>query len=296
MSHPPQLRAFPAGSGWVLEDSSGNEPTLAQARMWLEERIAKNALQLPLVAESSAQLLAMTRNDDCSIQDLVDVVQRDPPLAAHLLRVTNSPYYAPKYPATTIRQAVTRLGLSELRRVSILLSCQTRIFRVTGWEDEVAELFSHSLTTALYSIEIAKRVRADEEEAFLCGLLHDVGHAIVLQGLADFEEEVRTQVPREWLVELAREYHTDVGGKLAFRWGLSARVAEVVASHHRVLKAPSTALALAHLADTLAYGAPGTLEALQGDPMLVPLGLDEKALEDLFNQRRQVVALAALMI
>jgi putative nucleotidyltransferase with HDIG domain len=267
-------------------------PSQDDVRYWLGHRIDSDQVRLPIMPESSTLLLSMSRDDSCTVQDLTDIVQRDPSLAAHLLRVTNSPLYAPRYPVTTLSQAIARLGLAELRRVAITLACQTSVFRVNGWENEVADLLSHSLATALYSIEVARLVRAGEDEAFLCGLLHDVGHAIVLQSLADFEKENLTKLPREWLTEIARDYHTAVGSKLVLRWGLSVRVAEVVAHHHQPQKAPSSTLAIAHLADTLAYGAPNTLELLASDPVLAPLGLEADATAQLFAKRRQVVALA----
>src|SRR5262249_45180611 len=106
--------------------------------------------------EASAMLMSMTSNEDTRIQDLVAVIQRDPSLAAHLLRVANSTFYAPRYPSVSLRHAVARLGATELRRVAIAIGCQARVFSVGGWENEVHQLFAHSLTTALYASEIAK--------------------------------------------------------------------------------------------------------------------------------------------
>lgn len=267
-------------------------PSQDDVRYWLGHRVESDQVKLPIMPESSMLLMSMSRDDDCTVQALTDVVQRDPSLATHLLRVTNSPFYAPRYPVTTLNQAIARLGLAELRRVAVTLACQTAVFRVNGWESEVAKVMSHSLATAVYSIEIAKYVRASEEEAFLCGLLHDVGHAIVLSSLADYESDNQVKLPREWLTEIANDYHTAVGSKLVLRWGLSTRVAEVVAYHHRAQQVPSANLAVAHLADTMAYGAPNTLELLEGDPMVAPLGLDKEAIEGLFAKRSQMLALA----
>jgi putative nucleotidyltransferase with HDIG domain len=192
--------------------------------------------------------------------------------------------------------AIARLGILELRRVAITIACQARVFRLRGWETEVDELFAHSLSTALYASEIAKLVRVGDEEAFLGGLLHDVGHAVVLQGLCEMEKTEGLALPRAAMKRLAEMHHTRVGSRLVETWGLSPRLAEVIARHHEGVRKPSASLAIVHLADTLAYGDPETLEALEHDEVIAALGLSTTLLEELIVKRRQIVALAAALM
>jgi putative nucleotidyltransferase with HDIG domain len=299
MSTATQLKVIPEQGAWILRNvptpANVDEQIPADVVQWLAEKVLGGALQLPILPEASTLLLSMTRDENCPIQDLIDVVQRDPSLTAHLLRLANSPLYAPKYPAATLRQAIARLGFSELRNVALTIGCGARVFHVPRWESEVKQLFRHSLMTAIYASEIAKIVRLGDEEAFLSGLLHDVGQAIVLQTLADFEEEEKRKLPRAGVARAALAHHTEVGRRLVLSWGLSARVADVVAEHHDELTAPSAYVAVIHLADMLAYGEEDTLEALEKDPMIGPLALETSALAELFARRRQVVALVDLL-
>jgi putative nucleotidyltransferase with HDIG domain len=292
-----KLNVNSVGGTWVLEPSTASEDAIsdevrAQAEQWLD---AGN-LHLPIMPEASALLLSMTSSDECTIQELTDVVQRDPLLAAHLLRIANSALYAPSYPASSLRSAIARLGIVELRRVAITIACQARVFRLRGWETKVEELFAHSLSTALYASEIAKLVHVGDDEAFLGGLLHDVGHAVVLQGLCDMEKAHGVELPRPAMLHLAEEHHTRVGTRLVEQWGLSPRLSEVIALHHHLLEKPSTSLAIVHLADTLAYADPRQLEALEQDVVVAALGLGTPALEELIVKRRQIVALAAALM
>jgi putative nucleotidyltransferase with HDIG domain len=170
------------------------------------------------------------------------------------------------------------------------------VFSVGGWEDEVHQLFAHSLTTALYASEIAKLVRVNEEEAFLSGLLHDVGHAIVLQGLEDLKESIGVSLSRAATIAVAVEHHTQVGSRLIEQWGLSPRLAEVVSLHHGMVRAPSMSLAVVKLADVLAYGPPEGLEMSNGENVVDSLGLAPGAVAELAGKRRQFVALAAALM
>jgi putative nucleotidyltransferase with HDIG domain len=292
-----KLNVISADGTWVLKPEPRDEDAIPEGvRAKVEDWLATGRLQLPVMPEGSALLLSMTSSDDCSIQELSDVVQRDPLLAAHLLRIANSALYSPSYPASSLRQAIARLGILELRRIAITIACQARVFRLRGWEIEVEELFAHSLVTALYASEIAKLLRVGEEEAFLGGLLHDVGHAVVLQGLCEMEKTERLSLPRPAMKRLAEMHHTRVGSRLVESWGLSPRLAEVIARHHEAVKKPSANLAIVHLADTLAYGDPQTLETLEQDQTIAALGLTTTQLEDLIVKRRQMVALAAALM
>jgi len=292
-----KLNVIRADGTWVLEARGGAEDAISDdVRAKVEEWLSTGKLHLPVMPEASALLLAMTSNEDCTIQDLSDVVQRDPLLAAHMLRIANSALYAPSYPASSLRLAIARLGIRELRRVAISIACQERVFRLRGWEAEMEELFAHSLGTALYASDIAKLVRATEEEAFLAGLLHDVGHAVVLQGLCELEKTEHLLLPRSAMKRLAEVHHTRVGSRLVEQWGLSPRLAEVIARHHEAVKKPTASLAIVHLADTLCYGDPHKLETLEQDEVIAALGLDTAQLEELIGKRRQIVALAAALM
>jgi putative nucleotidyltransferase with HDIG domain len=291
------LNVISADGAWVLEPGSAEVDAISdEIRSKVEDWLVTGQLQLPVMPEASALLLSMTSSDDCTIQELSDVVQRDPLLAAHLLRIANSALYSPSYPASSLRLAIARLGILELRRVAITIACQSKIFRLRGWEAEVEELFLHSLATALYASEVAKLVRIGDEEAFLGGLLHDVGHAVVLQGLCDLEKQLKLALPRPAMKMLATIHHTRIGGRLIEQWGLSPRLAEVIARHHEEVQKPSASLAIVHLADTLAYADPKTLATLAEDEVVAALSLSPKVLGDLVAKHRQIVGLAAALM
>jgi putative nucleotidyltransferase with HDIG domain len=292
-----KLNVIRADGTWVLEPTAPVEDAIPDdVRAKVEEWLQIGNLQLPVMPEASALLLAMTSNEDCTVQELSDVVQRDPLLAAHLLRIANSALYSPAYPASSLRLAIARLGILELRRVAITIACQSRVFRLRGWEAEVEELFRHSLTTALYASEIAKLVRVGDEEAFLGGLLHDVGHAVILQGLCEMEKKHKLALPRSAMTRLAETHHTRVGSRLIEQWGLSPRLAEVIARHHEVVKKPSANLAIIHLADTIAYAEPRNIEMLEQDEVIAALGLGRPLLETLTGKRREIVGLASVLM
>jgi putative nucleotidyltransferase with HDIG domain len=287
-----------AGEGaWALAAGGPLEIDLpASARTGIAEWLTSGKLELPILPEASAAIMSMTASEDYRLQDLVDVIQRDPSLAAHLLRVANSPLYAPRYPFVSLRHAIGRLGVTELRRVAVTIACQTQVFRVRGWETELHELFVHCLTTALYAAEIAKLVHLEEEPVFLGGLLHDVGYAVVLQGIDGLNKDLGIELSRMTTAQVAARFHTELGARLVERWGLAPRFAEVIHHHHEIVSPPTTNLAVIELADALAYGAPELVSRLAEHGMFDSLDLPAGAVDGLAAKRPQVVALAAALM
>ena len=140
---------------------------------------------LPVLPEVAAQLLKLTSDVDCEVADIVALIKRDQSLTSHLLRISNSVRYTTGVTVSSIQQSVARLGLICIREIVVLISCQCRIFDVPDFESHVRQSFRRSLATAAFAQEIARIRRMNVEEAFLGGLLHDVGRPILFQSIAD---------------------------------------------------------------------------------------------------------------
>lgn len=228
---------------------------LASLRSRLLERIRTGALELPLLPQVAMQVLSLASSDDTDSRELADLLRSDPAMTAHLLRIVNSPVYQSMTPIDSVQQATRRLGLAKVRQIALVIACKQRVFRVNGFEPEVYRTFRHSLATALLAQEIARARRSDEEEAFLAGLLHDVGRPVLLQAVADLDAEPRI-LDAPAILAVVAELHARVGGMLARKWRLNPSVCEAIAFHHDPLACgPSNPLPiLVNLADNLAVG------------------------------------------
>jgi HD-like signal output (HDOD) protein len=198
----------------------------------LRERIEGGTLELPVLPEVAAEVLASTSREECDLRALADLVRRDQAMATHFLRVANSPLYLPKTKIVSLQQALARLGMSAVREIALLISVKTRTFQVRGYERQLKEQFRHSLGAALFAQEIARMRRYNVEEAFLAGLLHDVGRPVLLQALVDLHREAGL-VPVSAAIEAAATAdHARVGSSLIAKWSLPASLAATILCHH----------------------------------------------------------------
>ncbi len=251
----------------------------------LRSRARAGAFELPVLPETVTEVLRLTHDPATTAKKLAATVERDPALAAHVLRIVNSPLHRSPMPIRSAEQAIVRIGFAEVRSMALTVACKTRVFAVKGFEADVRRSFRHSLATALFAAELTRGGVMGREEAFLTGLLHDVGEPILLQLAVDLATQHGETVPRAALLSEVHALHAEVGARLLRLWKLSDLAADLTLLHHAPEAAPpqlAPSARLIALADELADVA---LSATgEGLPALAsvhaaPLGLWSRELE-----------------
>lgn len=262
-------------------------------RIALRERLQAGKLELPLLPEVAGQVMAACSDEACDVRRLAQLIQRDQAMAANLLRLGNSALYAPPVPIVSLQQAVSRLGMKKIREIALIISCQTRVFAAK--DERVRGLFRHALAAAAFAQEIARLRRWNVEEAFLCGLLHDVGKPVLLHTIADLQRAVGICLSAQGREMILAEGHAEVGATLVESWKLPARLRETILYHHNPTQAPTCAQTamMTHLADEIAKWAL-TVEVEPDDrirklPVLGSLNIYPEELNGILAKREQVL-------
>ncbi len=190
--------------------------------------------QMPFAAQRA---LAISRNPECNIADLVKLFERDPTLTQELLKTANSHWYrGTDDEVISIGAAVQRIGLSAVENL-LLSSIVGGMLCKPGPAHAaiVGKVWSHMLRTAPLAQRLAPAFGLDPEEAFTLGLLHDVGKLAVFDHLSAVRARLRREakVPAPFLLEMLGRLHEPLGGLAALRWGLEPSTARALGEHHR---------------------------------------------------------------
>jgi putative nucleotidyltransferase with HDIG domain len=185
----------------------------------------------PMLPSVALEIHDLSCRPDIDSEKLVALLERDPMLAAHVLRVANSPMFRGRDAETSLRNAVLRLGLKNLGEVVFEIALHMRVFRSAEYSGMMEELRRHSTACANLCRLLATSAGLDSEHAFLCGLLHDIGIAAVLIVLGERGKSESALEP-DVLAEVLSQVHEDVSAMLVRQWKLPDEVAEVVACHH----------------------------------------------------------------
>jgi HD-like signal output (HDOD) protein len=256
--------------------------------------ISSDDCELPVLPEVAAQLLKLTGDVDCEVSDIVALIKRDQSLTSHLLRIANSVRYSTGVTVSSIQQAVARLGLLCVREIVVLISCQCKIFDVPDFEAHVRQSFRRSLATAAFAQEIARVRRMNVEEAFLSGLLHDVGRPILFQALATRRRRYGLAASDAEICEAAEKHRISLAAKLIISWDLSARVAEAVQFQLSPQDAPgclqqaATINLASYLADKALSSRPAP-ESSDSHPMLTVLSIYPEQFQSILRNQDEIL-------
>lgn len=185
------------------------------------------------------QVISAVARPDVSFPELTRLIAQDPGLTAGVVRVANSPVFAGAQQVDTLREAVTRLGLSEVGRVAGMVAARALFQPLARTEQGLfpqrwQQLFSESVVTARSGAALAMRVRgARADHVFLAGLLHDVGRTAALRSVALLQMSgAFDPLPVEVLDRVLEAVHVDLGGACHQAWELPRLATLVAVRHH----------------------------------------------------------------
>ncbi len=176
---------------------------------------------------------------------LADVILKDQALTLKVLRIANSAQYSlTTQRVSTVSRAVVLLGFESVRALALGLGAYHLLSSLERGGAILQGFWQHAIATAVVCQQLAGVLELDvPEEAFVAGLLHDVGKLV----LAEHDPETAAAVygrsetgPALLAAESAGfgVNHVEVGGELARRWELPEPLALAVARHHRHYAAP----------------------------------------------------------
>jgi putative nucleotidyltransferase with HDIG domain len=286
------------GSITPIDPGTRKDEALSEMTRDILERIANRTLDLPAVPASVVRCMALLRENDFSLRQAAQAIEREPLLAARVLAVSNSATFGGLAPVRNVMQAATRLGADNLR-VVLFEVMASHVF--VSVDPEIRQacigLWQHSRVVAATSRQLSYMVDAgDAGDAYVAGLLHDIGKPILASLLVKAENRLlgtRTDVwpgPETWMA-IVQAGHRAVGAALAQKWSLPEAVIEAVANCTTYDDAPCSIVNCVRLANALAKDAGvyvGPIDESElADVMLTgraTLGLSDEDLDGLRGQ------------
>jgi len=191
---------------------------------------------LPSLPSVAIEVLSLTEQPDCTIEQLASVVQNDPALTARILKVINSPLFGVAKHITSIKQASTLLGMRKLRIMALSFSI---VHSIAPREDrgtfDYERYWRVALTAAVAARLLATQTaRPLTEDAFVAGLLHNIGLVAGHLTAPDLFAPLLEQQAKTggWTVEDEIEAlgvsHAELSAALLDVWGLPESLTEAV--------------------------------------------------------------------
>jgi HD-like signal output (HDOD) protein len=224
----------------------------AAAQAFLGESLASthNIAPMPRVC---AQLAELTAQHAADAAQLARLIQSDPALTGEIMRAANSPVLRPRTPLVSLQQAVSWLGVAEVRNITMAVMLRGEVFTAPGHESESEELWREAWLAGLWAKEIARERRKHVESAFLAALMHRTGAALALKILSGFETQQRAVMDAKAVADLVSEFEPRFGRLLMSNWCLPDDVQDAASDWRDYRNSPHSDLAgTVHAAHLLA--------------------------------------------
>ncbi len=165
------------------------------------------------------------------------LIASDPALTSQVLRLANSAFYKGLTKISTIRNAMIRIGITEIANIVSLVTHQKNFHSKDAVVREIlGKLWAHSVGCAIGSQWLATRrgLRDLCHEAFIAGLLHDVGKLFLITTIDTIRASGRiaSRPSPELISELMDSMHAKYGHSLLKTWNLPDAYCEVALRHH----------------------------------------------------------------
>jgi putative nucleotidyltransferase with HDIG domain len=225
----------------------------------LASDIVQRLRDLPPLPAIVADLMNHLGDEDTGARLLADKIAQDQALTAKTLRLANSSFYGMQRKVGTIQQAVAIVGLNSIQTLITAIVIIDRFSGCNGAFD-LRAFWRHSIGTALCARTCATLSRINPDQAFIAGLLHDIGRLALASQVPDaYDRIAANRAERDCLVLDAERAildidHMRIGRALAEHWKFPLPIQQAIEHHHtpdRPGAGPLTALV--HVADAIAH-------------------------------------------
>ncbi len=230
--------------------------------------------ELPARPKIYSEITRMLSDESTSLDDIASVVEQDIATSAKILQVVNTAFFSRGTSVTSVRQAVPRLGAVFVKNLVLTVE----VFRDLSKElslFSIDKLHDHSFLVGRIA-RLLPSCRRQSEDAFVAGVLHDVGKLVLATATPAEFSEIETSAIQSGkplhLVEadFLGATHAEIGAYILGLWGLPYPVIEAVANHHQ----PNRIQSQSFDAASAVYVANALADEVEGNSQSLPLDMD----------------------
>lgn len=221
--------------------------------------IDQDQIELPVIPAIATKILVLSQNKNASFYDYANLVKSDSVIALKVLKLANSPLYRGIRDVTDLELAISRVGLSGLKDIVMMLSFRMNIFNNKRFKDEIEDAWKHSLITALILSKLAYHYERSPSRYYTLGLLHNLGIIVLLNAIERYRciYQIQNDFGSDFIKRLGYSFHPRLSAMTLSAWNFDIDEIEVVSNHHTPPTDGST------LGDKMLYLAQSTASSIE---------------------------------
>ena len=194
-------------------------------------------LRLPPFPQVALRVLQLAKNENVQFRELSELIASDPAFASEVLTIANSLLYAPRFPASSVLQAIGVLGAHNLQGLCLTVGVRAYMGKALKLS-AMRTIWRHNLACALIADQLASVGYMDRDVAYTSGVMHDIGRlALAVMRPAEYSVPLgaHSGSPSSILAVERNLFgwdHCEAGRRLVADWKLPSEFEPIVADHH----------------------------------------------------------------
>ncbi|MDP2861804.1 MAG: response regulator [Desulfobacterales bacterium] len=228
-------------------------------------RIISGMGSLPSIPSLYIEVVEQLNLPECSIRRVGETIANDLGMTAKILQLVNSAFFGIPRHVSDTTQAVSFLGLDTVKALILSIGIFSKFEQSASFHFEIEPLLRHSIKTGAIAKEMAIKENFSKhlaDEAFMAGVLHDVGKLVLAANMPEQYDEILERAGTQKIPHVEAEQqvlgvtHSAVGAYLMGLWGMPNTTVETIAFHHSPMDYPADSLiplTIVHVADGLEH-------------------------------------------
>jgi HD-like signal output (HDOD) protein len=254
------------------------------------KKLVSKIESLPSLPSLYMEIMEELQSANTSFRKVGEIIAHDVGMTAKILQMVNSAFFGLCRRISNPQEAVSLLGFETIKSLVLTAKIFSQFDKKKIVAFSLDELWTHSMLTGLFSKTISQAesdLDETSDDAYLAGLLHDLGKLVLAQNLSELYQKARTAAQNDqrtaWEVELDffGTTHAEIAAYLMGLWGLNYPIVEAIAFHHSPDKRTGQTgpLAAVHAGNAMAHeiAAPKSIGRSGVDlDFMAELGLDDR--------------------
>lgn len=189
----------------------------------IEQRMESGEVELPVFDNTALEIYRRVRENSIDAEEIVDLLEQDPIIVSEVLRMANSSFFAGLSEVRNLREATVRLGTKQIATIVMSIG-QKRMYSASKgpFRTRLLKLWNHSSVVSLGARWLAGSTgyRQLADEAFVAGMLHDVGKLSLLRIIEELSQSEKLPLTNELVNNALLQLYTVHGASLLATWNL----------------------------------------------------------------------------
>ncbi len=201
----------------------------------IEQRVREDQFKLLDIPANINRALELIKKDNFDYDEIEKEIIHSPYLTGEFIKLANSALFRGVAPVASLKQALPRLGEKQVSCLLYLGATRMYTDSMKAFEQITEDIVSHSHAVGVIASYLAKKYDADEDDAFLAGLLHDMGKLAILCDICEHTDIFRIHpgiTSEEVLDDVLLPMHEYIGGIIAHHWNLEQQFIYAIGYHH----------------------------------------------------------------